>query len=71
MTAQIPTVQFYEGIFETIDNVRLRRNLDTGDRTVLLLFKQLKAIEKFQSFRSQFSKALKLIDEEGTITIEP
>ena len=69
MTA--PIVQFYEGIPESIDNVSLRRNADTGDRMVLLTFKQLKAIESFQSFRSQFSKALKLIDEEGTITIEP
>lgn len=71
MTAQLPTVQFYEGILESIDNVSLRRNADTGERTVLLLFKQLKAIEAFQSFRSQFSKALKLTDEEGVITIEP
>lgn len=66
-----PIVQFYEGIPEDIDNVSLRRNADTGDRMVLLTFKQLKAIESFQSFRSQFSKALKLIDEEGIITIEP
>ena len=71
MTAQFPTVRFYEGILESIDNVSLRRNADTGERTVLLLFKQLKAIEAFQSFRSQFSKALKLTDEEGVITIEP
>lgn len=66
-----PIVQFYEGIPEEINNVSLRRNVDTGDRTVLLTFKQLKAIESFQSFRSEFSKALKLIDEEGTIAIEP
>lgn len=71
MTAQLPTVRFYEGILESIDNVSLRRNADTGERTVLLLSKQLKAIEAFQSFRSQFSKALKLTDEEGVITIEP
>jgi len=71
MTAQLPTVRFYEGILESIDSVSLRRNADTGERTVLLLFKQLKAIEAFQSFRSQFSKALKLTDEEGVITIEP
>jgi photosystem II Psb28-2 protein len=71
MTAQIPTIQFYEGILEAIDNVSLRRNPDTGDRTVLLIFKQLRAIEQFQSFRSRFSKALKMVDEEGVITIEP
>jgi photosystem II Psb28-2 protein len=71
MTAQIPTIQFYEGILEAIDNVSLRRNPDTGDRTVLLIFRQLRAIEQFQSFRSRFSKALKMVDEEGVITIEP
>ncbi|NJL48376.1 MAG: photosystem II reaction center protein Psb28 [Leptolyngbyaceae cyanobacterium SM2_5_2] len=71
MTAQTPTVQFYEGIPEAIDNVSLRQNPATGDRTVLLIFKQLKAIEQFQSFRSRFSKALKMVDEEGVITIEP
>lgn len=66
-----PSLGFYEGITETIDNVSLRRHPDTGDRTVLLTFKQLKAIESFRSFRNEFSKALKLVDEEGTITIEP
>ncbi len=71
MSAQIPTVQFYEGIPEAIDNVSLRKNPDTDDRTALLIFKQLRAIEQFQSFRSQFSKALKMVDEEGVITIEP
>ncbi|MEB3313888.1 MAG: photosystem II reaction center protein Psb28 [Cyanobacteriota bacterium] len=71
MTQVTPTVQFYEGINESIDDVSLRRHPATGDRSILLIFKQLRAIEAFQSFRSQFAKALKLVDEEGTITIEP
>ncbi|TVP64472.1 MAG: photosystem II reaction center protein Psb28 [Leptolyngbya sp. LCM1.Bin17] len=71
MTAQTPIVQFYEGIPETISNVSLRHNPRTGDRQVVLTFERMEAIEQFKSFRNQFSKALKLIDEEGTITIEP
>ena len=71
MTQVTPTVQFYEGINESIDDVSLRRHPATGDRSILLIFNQLRAIEAFQSFRSQFAKALKLVDEEGTITIEP
>jgi photosystem II Psb28-2 protein len=71
MTQVTPTVQFHEGINESIDDVSLRRHPATGDRSILLIFRQLRAIEAFQSFRSQFAKALKLVDEEGTITIEP
>lgn len=71
MTAQTPTVQFYEGIPETISDVRLRQNKSTGDRSALLIFEKMEAIEQFKSFRNEFSKALKMIDEEGVITIEP
>lgn len=71
MAADIPTVEFFDGITEEISNVSLRRDQDTGARSVLLMFDQLKAIEQFQSFRSRFSKALKLTDSEGVITIEP
>ncbi|MBE9112194.1 photosystem II reaction center protein Psb28 [Nodosilinea sp. LEGE 07298] len=69
--APLPTAEFYEGIAETIDNISLRRDRATGNRIVLLTFNQLRAIERFQSFRSRFAKALKLIDEEGAIAIEP
>ena len=71
MASETPTVEFYDGINEEISNVSLRQDKATGARVVLLLFEQLKAIEQFQSFRSRFSKALKLTDSEGVITIEP
>lgn len=71
MTAQTPTVQFYEGIPEVISDVRLRQNKSTGDRSALLIFERMEAIEQFKSFRNEFSKALKMIDGEGVITIEP
>jgi photosystem II Psb28-2 protein len=71
MASETPTVEFYDGIPEEITNVSLRQNRSTGDRTVLLIFERLQAIEEMQSFRSRFSKALKLTDSEGVITIEP
>lgn len=71
MAAETPTVEFYDGVPEEISNVSLRRDRQTGDRLVLLTFERLQAIEQFQSFRSRFSKALKLTDSEGIITIEP
>jgi photosystem II Psb28-2 protein len=71
MPDQPPVVQFYEGIPEVISNVSLRRDRSTGLRRVVLYFERMEAIEQFKSFRRQFSKALKLTDEEGVITIEP
>lgn len=71
MVAEAPTVEFFDGITEAISNVSLRRDRATGDRLVLLTFERLQAIEQFQSFRSRFSKALRLTDSEGVITIEP
>lgn len=70
-TAETPTVEFFDGIPEEISDVRLRRDQATGARSVLLLFERLEAIEQFKSFRNRFSKALKLTDSEGVITIEP
>jgi len=70
-TAETPTVEFFDGIPEEISDVRLRRDDATGARSVLLLFERLEAIEQFKSFRKRFSKALKLTDSEGVITIEP
>lgn len=70
-TAQPPSIQFFAGIPEALDDVSLRRNRSTGDRSVLMIFRQLKAIERFNSFRNEFSKTMKLIDSEGEISVEP
>ena len=67
----IPTVEFYEGVSEEIANVSLRRDRNTGLRSIILMFERIRAIEKFQNFRSRFAKALRLVDEEGVIAIEP
>ncbi|MFE1747253.1 photosystem II reaction center protein Psb28 [Coleofasciculus sp. H7-2] len=71
MTSNTPLIQFFEGIPEEISNVSLRRNRSSGVRSVLMTFKELKAIEKFNSFKNKFSNALRLTDEEGEISVEP
>jgi photosystem II Psb28-2 protein len=71
MTSQAPSIQFFEGIPENLDGVSLRRNRSSGVRSVLMTFRELKSIERFNSFRHRFSKALKLIDTEGEIQVEP
>lgn len=71
MTTQTPSIQFFEGIYEELSNVSLRRSRNSGIRNVLMSFKSLKALEKFNSFTKKFSNSLMLIDEEGTISVEP
>jgi photosystem II Psb28-2 protein len=67
----LPIIELYEGLPEDLANVSLRRNPATGVRTVIFLFKGLKATERFQSFTKQFHGNLRLVDEEGTITVTP
>ena len=71
MTSQAPSIQFFEGVYEEISNVSLRRNRNTGVRSVLMTFNALKAIERFNSFTKRFSNSMLLTDEEGVITVEP
>ena len=71
MTVELPSIQFFEGLYEELDDVSLRRNRSTGVRTVLMTFKKLKAIERFNSFTQRFSNAIRLQDSEGEISIEP
>lgn len=66
-----PCIEFFEGLPETLSNVSLRRSKTSDVRNVLLTFKHLQALEKFQSFTKKFTGNLRLIDEEGTISIEP
>jgi photosystem II Psb28-2 protein len=45
-----PTIEFFEGLTEDLFQVSLRKSKTTGVRNVLMTFKRLKAIERFQSF---------------------
>jgi len=71
MSASIAKIEFFEGIPEQVSDVRLRKEKSTGVNNVLMIFDKLEAIERFNSFRKQFSKALNLTDAEGTISVEP
>ena len=71
MSEITPCIEFFEGLPETLNNVSLRRSKTSDVRSVLLTFEQLQALEKFQSFTKKFTGSLRLIDEEGTISVDP
>jgi photosystem II Psb28-2 protein len=71
MSSSTPSIQFFVGLSEELENVSLRRKKETGDRCVMMIFKTLKAIEKFQSFTKQSYGDMRLIDSEGEISVEP
>jgi photosystem II Psb28-2 protein len=71
MTAQSPSIQFFEGISEELSNVSLRRSKSSGIRSVLMTFNSLKALEKFNSFTKRSLNSLLLTDEEGAISVTP
>lgn len=71
MADPIPCIEFFEGIAEELSDVSLRRNRATGIRSVLMIFKSLRSIERFRSYTNRFAKALLLTDSEGKISIEP
>lgn len=67
----IPTVEFFADIPEAIENVSLRRNKESGERSVVMTFGTLKCIEQFRALSARFNKTLRLRDEEGEISVEP
>jgi photosystem II Psb28-2 protein len=71
MTSQTPSIQFFEGISEQLSNVSLRRNRNSGVRSVLMTFDSLKALEKFNSFTKGAANSMILADEEGAISVTP
>ena len=66
-----PSIEFYVGLSEELENVSLRRDKSTGLRNVVMFFTKLKAIEKFKSFTERSYGDLRLIDEEGQISVTP
>lgn len=71
MTSPIISIEIFDGISEELSNVSLRRKRFSGARIVLLTFKELKSLEKFNSFTKRFSNAIRLTDAEGVISIQP
>jgi photosystem II Psb28-2 protein len=66
-----PSIEFYVGINEELENVSLRRNKATGQRNVVMFFSRIKVIEKFNSFTGKTYGDLRLTDEEGQIIVTP
>ena len=71
MTTINPSIEFFVGLSEELSGVRLKKNKRTGVFTVVFFFDKLKAIEKFQCFTNRTYGDLRLIDEEGTISVIP
>lgn len=71
MSVPIPSIQFFEGVSETLSDVSLRRNRTSGIRSVLLVFQELKSLERFRSYTKRFTNSIRLTDEEGEINVEP
>ena len=70
MTAS-PSIQFFEGISESLSGVSLRRDRSTGSQIMLMTFETLNALDRFNSFTKRFNQTLRLVDEEGEISIAP
>jgi photosystem II Psb28-2 protein len=66
-----PSIEFFVGLPEILSDVRLRTNKNTGVHSVVMIFENLKALEKGNSFTQQSTGNLHLIDEEGEITVSP
>lgn len=71
MTSSTPVIEFFRDLPEELSNVSLRRVKGASGKRVVMIFKQLQALERFNSFTKQFSNSMLLKDEEGEITVEP
>jgi len=70
MASAIPRIEFYDGVTESLSDVSLRRDR-TGTYIIIFSFKELKALERFNSYTRKFNKTLFLRDEEGDISLIP
>lgn len=71
MADATPSIQFFEGISEELSGISFRRNRATGVRSILMTFKGLRSIDRFQSYTNRFAGGMSLNDSEGNINIEP
>ena len=71
MSNVTPSIEFFVGISEELSNVSLRRSKQTGIRNVLMIFENLKSLERFRSYTNQTYGDLRLIDSEGKISVTP
>ena len=71
VTSTTPSIEFFVGVPEELSEVKLRTNKNTGAKNVLMIFEALKALEKFNSFTKNSTGNLRLVDQEGEITVSP
>ncbi len=71
MASNTPSIQFFAGVTEELDNVSLRKNIRSGNRVIVMTFNKLKAIEGANSFTKQSLNSMLLSDEEGEISVTP
>ncbi len=71
MSAIAPSIEFFQGVSEDLSNVSLRRDLNTGAKLVVMIFEKLKATEQLNSFTKNSANNLRLVDEEGEISVAP
>ncbi len=71
MSNTIPSIEFFVGLSEELSNVTIKQNKTTNVFSVTMIFEKLKALEKFQSFTTKTYGDLRLIDEEGIISVNP
>jgi photosystem II Psb28-2 protein len=66
-----PSIEFFAGIPEELSDVRLRRDRSTGENSVKMTFVNIKAVQGVNSFAKASFNDIRLVDGEGTISIEP
>ncbi|MEB3226522.1 MAG: photosystem II reaction center protein Psb28 [Synechococcus sp.] len=64
-------MEFFNGISEDLSNVSLQRNPQTGVKSVSMTFDRLNALDRFQAFTAGSNGIVRLIDEEGEISVTP
>jgi photosystem II Psb28-2 protein len=71
MNSVTPSIELFIGIPEELSDVRLRRDRHTGENSVKMTFVNIKAVQGTNSFAKASFNDIRLVDSEGTISIEP
>jgi photosystem II Psb28-2 protein len=71
MNSITPSIEFFAGVPEELSDVRLRRDRATGQNSVKMTFVNIKAVQGVNSFAKASFNDIRLVDSEGTISIEP
>lgn len=71
MNSVTPSIEFFVGVPEELSDVRLRRDRQTGENSVKMTFVNIKAVQGVNSFAKASFNDIRLVDSEGTISIEP